>query len=83
MEGIRAKFLQNKRMLDTLLRTKGHILVEAAKDKTWGTGLVLSRDDWLMTPYGIAREFLVKYYVKLGTDISLIILTLLFSHWSM
>ena len=45
-EGIRAKFIQNKNLLTTLLRTNGHTLVEAAKDKVWGTGRVLSRDDW-------------------------------------
>ena len=44
--GIHEKFIQNKHLLDTLLRTKGHILVESTKDKVWGTGIVLSRDDW-------------------------------------
>ena len=62
--GIRAKFIQNKRLLDTLLRTRGHILVEAAKDKTWGTGLVLSRDDWyddtLWHSQGILGEMLCE-----------------------
>ena len=62
--GIRAKFFQNKKLLDTLLRTKGHILVESAKDKVWGTGRVLSRDDWydhtLWHSQGILGEMLCE-----------------------
>ena len=46
LPGLREKFYQNKHLLDTLLCTKDHILVESAKDKVWGTGIVLSRDDW-------------------------------------
>ena len=64
MSGIRAKFTQNKTLLDTLLQTRGHVLVEAAKDKTWGTGLVLSRDDWyddtLWHSQGILGEMLCE-----------------------
>ena len=62
--GICEKFLQNKQLLDTLLRTKGHILVESAKDKVWGTGIVLARDDWyddtLWNSQGILGEMLCE-----------------------
>ena len=62
--GIKAKFHQNKGLLETLLRTKDHILVEAAKDKTWRTGRVLARDDWydntLWHSQGILGEMLCE-----------------------
>ena len=62
--GIREKFMQNKSLLETLLRTKGHKLVESAKDKVWGTGIVLSRDDWhdstLWESQGILGEMLME-----------------------
>ena len=72
IEGIRAKFLQNKKLLDTLLRTKGHMLVEAAKDKIWGTGSVLARDDWhddtLWHGQGILGEMLCEIRDKYLLD---------------
>ena len=75
--GIRAKFIQNKNLLNTLLRTKGHILVEAAKDKVWGTGRVLSRDDWhdhtLWHSQGILGEMLCEIrdtYLQNHPDVS-------------
>ena len=62
--GIREKFMQNKALLETLLRTRGHKLVESAKDKIWGTGIVLSRDDWhdstLWDSQGILGEMLME-----------------------
>ena len=62
--GIREKFMQNSALLETLLRTKGHKLVESAKDKVWGTGIVLSRDDWhdttLWDSQGILGEMLTE-----------------------
>ena len=62
--GIREKFMQNKALLETLLRTRGHKLVESAKDKVWGTGIVLSRDDWhdatLWDSQGILGEMLTE-----------------------
>ena len=64
LPGIREKFLQNQSLLDTLLRTKGHVLVESAKDKIWGTGIVLSGDDWfdqtLWHSQGILGEMLCE-----------------------
>ena len=74
-QGIREKFMQNKQLLDTLLHTKGHILVESAKDKVWGTGIVLSRDDWhdesLWHSQGILGEMLCDIrdtYLNLHPD---------------
>ena len=62
--GLREKFHQNKHLLDTLLRTKDHILVESAKDNVWGTGIALARDDWyddtLWHSQGILGEMLCE-----------------------
>ena len=64
LPGLREKFHQNKHLLETLLRTKDHTLVESAKDKVWGTGIALARDDWhddtLWHSQGILGEMLCE-----------------------
>ena len=45
--GIAAKFTQNSKLMESLLRTKEKTLVECAKDTLWGTGYALSNDDCL------------------------------------
>lgn len=44
--GLREKYLQNPKMLTTLLKTRGYLLVEASPyDKIWGIGLKDSHPD--------------------------------------
>ena len=47
--GIAAKFHQNPRLMESLLRTKDKKLVECAKNTLWGTGYALSNDDCLVS----------------------------------
>ena len=39
--GIRAKFIQNKPLMDMLKLTQPKIIVESTLDKLWGTGIQL------------------------------------------
>ena len=45
--GITAKFLQNPKLLKTLVSTEGKTLVESSKDTLWDTGIPLQSDDAL------------------------------------
>ena len=47
--GIFAKFNQNPKLMESLLRTKNKTIVECAKDTLWGTGYALSNDDCLLS----------------------------------
>ena len=47
--GIAAKFTQNPRLMESLLRTKNKTIVECAKNTLWGTGYPLSNDDCLQS----------------------------------
>ena len=48
-KGIREHFLQNQPLLEMLKGTGSKILVEASKDKLWGTGIPLWDKDALIT----------------------------------
>ena len=62
-KGINEKFLQNRALLNVLLtRTGTKTIVEATKDDTWGTGVVLHSPNCLIrtkwTSQGIMGEIL-------------------------
>ena len=46
---IAAIFVQNPKLMESLLRTKNKTIVECAKDTLWGTGYALANDDCLIS----------------------------------
>ena len=48
-KGVKEKFMQNKPLLEMLKNTGSLIIVEASKDKTWGTGIPLHDTEALCT----------------------------------
>ena len=71
--GIRAKFVQNPYLLDTLTRrTQNKTIVECAGDRLWGTGTALSeegclnRDRW--TTQGILGRILERIRSEFATS---------------
>ena len=47
-EGIKQKFVHNQHLLDELLRTGNKTLVESSYDDVWGTGVPLSKRNYIV-----------------------------------
>ena len=69
--GIREKFVQNPILLEILIKRTGNKrIVECARDRLWGTGLALAREDCLNSDKWITPGIMGKLLEEIRTEFS-------------